>query len=80
MSKTEMKHRLLLGQKFGKLTVVDIIRNFKTNEWVAKCICECGKTSLPRPSKLTSKATVSCGCYRNGLMRRKLFSIRNSFL
>jgi hypothetical protein len=56
----------LMGQKFGKLTVVDR----DTSKWyqnkryrsVWKCQCECGNTSSVRSISLRQGVTKSCGC------------------
>ena len=58
----------LLGQRFGKLTVVDkgdpIRRNngVQIPTWV--CKCDCGKIITVRSTNLKSGHTVSCGCAR----------------
>lgn len=47
-----------IGQKFGKLTVIDIVKD-KRNTYV--CKCECGKIDVLVASRL--KQRKSCGCY-----------------
>ena len=49
----------LVGQKFGKLTVIEPVLPF-----YQKCICECGKIIVVETSNLTSGNTKSCGCYQ----------------
>lgn len=49
----------LVGQKFGKLTVIEPVPPF-----YQKCICECGKIIVVETSNLTSGNTKSCGCYQ----------------
>lgn len=54
----------LLGQKFGKLTVIG--ESAKTNRearWL--CLCECGKEKSILSSTLKNGNTRSCGCLRN---------------
>lgn len=53
----------MIGQKFGRLTVVDFNRleNHKTY-W--KCICDCGLTVISTGNNLRSGNTKSCGCLR----------------
>lgn len=57
------KHRdSLIGNKYGKLTVVSLhgITDHRTSIWV--CICECGNTTNVRRSSLLSGDIKSCGC------------------
>lgn len=52
----------LVGQKFGRLTVVS--RGENTVQGVAQwnCICECGGTAFARTASLRNGNTQSCGC------------------
>lgn len=55
----------LIGQKFGKLLVVDSAgKKDGTTYWV--CKCECRKIVIVRRGHLTDKGTQSCGCSRQG--------------
>lgn len=49
----------LIGQVFGKLTVLEYNGNSK---WI--CQCECGNKTIVGTSKLTGNRTKSCGCLR----------------
>lgn len=49
----------LVGQKFGKLKVIEYAGNSK---WL--CKCECGNTKIINGKHLREKETFSCGCYR----------------
>lgn len=55
----------LLGQKFGRLVVVDRAENDKANHsrWV--CQCSCGAVKTVGARHLLSGNTQSCGCLRN---------------
>jgi hypothetical protein len=57
----------LIGQKFGKLTVVSKISEprYRNRAWVVwRCICECGaKKSLPTHALVYHKQK-SCGCIK----------------
>lgn len=63
----------LAGQKFGKLTVLEISGRASDRRIIWKCQCDCGNVSNVRGSKLTGGHTKSCGClqlvsnYRHGL-------------
>lgn len=56
----------LIGQKFGRLTVIDSAKSRKRSNgksmrfWL--CQCECGKTTEVETNHLTSGHTKSCGC------------------
>jgi hypothetical protein len=53
----------MIGQKFGRLTVVGISgRDPKRNLWL-ECQCSCGKKRPFRLDNLRSGKTQSCGCY-----------------
>ncbi len=57
----------LTGQRFGRLVVVrraeDYIspKGYKASKWL--CHCDCGNKVVVRKSDLTSRRTLSCGCY-----------------
>lgn len=53
----------LIGQKFGRLTVIDI-GDSQTHHPKWKCVCECGTTKEIAGQSLRSGVTKSCGCYR----------------
>lgn len=76
----------LIGQKFGKLTVIDKTRNGNKPRprWV--CKCECGNIiNTPTTNSLTSGNTKSCGCikpetskylnYSHGMSKSKFYII-----
>lgn len=68
--KTEGKVRKLIGQKFGKLTVLDVLGTGKHGEIWVRCQCDCGnvddypKTVLTRKIKTTQCA--KCGGRQSG--------------
>lgn len=52
----------LVGQKFGKLTVLYRVKNIgKHTAW--KCKCECGNLTNVRIDHLKEHRVISCGCY-----------------
>ena len=63
------EYKELIGEKFGRLTVQEIIKNGKQNV-KAKCICECGKITTPTVSRILSGKTKSCGCWSIEKMTR----------
>lgn len=57
----------LTGQKFGRLTVIDISRKIqsgKRERYYWKCKCECGNMKEVRTDSLTSGNVTSCGCLK----------------
>lgn len=56
----------LIGQKFGKLTVVERIANHiqpnGSSKIVYKCLCECGTECFVQKHHLQNGHTTSCGC------------------
>lgn len=50
------------GQKFGKLTVLEMLYSYKDNETFCRCECECGNVFITRMSGLVTGNTTSCGC------------------
>ena len=55
----------LVGQRFGRLTVVEYVKLEKHRKWW-KCQCDCGKTLTVRTDQLRTGNTASCGCNRKG--------------
>lgn len=53
----------LIGQRFGKLVVVDKTRD-KSGRVVWQCKCDCGNYSICRADVLKNGVTKSCGCSR----------------
>lgn len=60
----------LIGQKFGRLTVLEIEHDppFDTAKghcYDLKCLCDCGEISIVRSNLLQTGQTKSCGCLKN---------------
>ena len=60
------KQRNIIGEKFGKLTVVEET-NGRTagGNIVWKCLCDCGRYTLVDTGSLRSGNTQSCGCIQS---------------
>lgn len=58
----ELKENYLVGQKFGKLTVIKKTDKRINNSIVWLCQCECSNTKEVPTHLLTSNHTQSCGC------------------
>lgn len=53
----------LVGQKFGKLTVLETLEErSKTGHKLYKCLCDCGNEIILQTNQLTTHHTSSCGC------------------
>lgn len=61
MSDKSSKPRDLIGQRFGRLEVLELVG---TAPRVWRCRCTCGRTAQVTRSNLVSGNTRSCGCAR----------------
>nr|DAK99465.1 MAG TPA: hypothetical protein [Caudoviricetes sp.] len=52
----------MINQKFGKLTVIDII--IENNRTKCLCVCDCGKKLWVESGSLKNCHTSSCGCFQ----------------
>ncbi len=64
------RKRYLIGEKFGRLIVIDIDMNKNIVRW--KCQCDCGKISFVRTKNLLDGITISCGCYLKEIMSKRM--------
>ena len=59
----ETKTKNLVGEKFGKLTVIELLEDSnKFNRRLYNCQCDCGNTIILPSASLISGHTHSCGC------------------
>lgn len=56
----------MIGQKFGKLTVVSPAGTSSSGNRYWHCQCECGNTTKARGDKLKNGKRKSCGCGQRG--------------
>ena len=54
-----------IGEKWGFLTITDVIRPQNGEKYKYKCLCDCGKTTETWYNNLSLGHTVSCGCIRS---------------
>jgi hypothetical protein len=62
---TEENASNLIGQKFGRLSVIELVKIYNGNnksERHYKCLCDCGNYTTVRGTSLTFDQTQSCGC------------------
>jgi hypothetical protein len=61
----------ITGQKFGRLTALELSNDKKTHKLMWVCKCSCGKIVKIRSSSLTTGNTKSCGCLKFYLQKMK---------
>lgn len=54
--------RVSVGQRFGRLTVLDEVKNADDGRHMCLCKCDCGATKHIKTSSLTMGRVTSCGC------------------
>jgi hypothetical protein len=64
----------LIGEKFGKLTVIKRADNRKGRKYW-ECKCDCGNLCVVKSQSLKTLNTKSCGCLRKDLIENKLSKI-----
>ena len=55
----------LVGNKYGKLVVIERVENDRFNQVQYKCLCECGGVSIVSANNLRNGITNSCGCIKS---------------
>ena len=56
----ESKRKNVVGNKYGRLTISEILPSFGATR--VKCVCDCGNEYVGRQSDIVSGHTKSCGC------------------
>ena len=59
-----MRKLNLEGQKFGMLTLIEVVGVNKSKQRMWRCACECGKEHFAGQAHLTTGKVSSCGCFR----------------
>jgi hypothetical protein len=62
------KLKVISGENFGRLTVVDASPTILNGHTNVLCKCDCGEELLVRISSLKSNHTLSCGCYNKSII------------
>lgn len=60
-----MKQSDYTGEKFGRLTVLQRLRQYDGKNTFYKCLCECGKETIVDGRNLKTGNTKSCGCFQS---------------
>jgi len=61
----------LTGKRFGRLTVIEQAGRSKHRYVLWKCVCDCGNEVVKSGHELMEGKTVSCGCYKNDMIRAR---------
>lgn len=67
-----MKIDPMLGQKFGRLTVIELEETKENQKKIYICHCDCGKETAVVMGNLKNGHTKSCGCYKGESQRKKI--------
>jgi len=60
----------LIGQKFGKLTVIKRVENYKWGSAQWLCNCDCGNEFIVNSGSLKYGTTKSCGCLHREILKK----------
>ena len=61
----------LLGQRFGRLVVIDEAPNSANSSTLWCCKCDCGNEMITRAANLKSGHVKSCGCFRREVIAKR---------
>jgi len=67
-----MRKLNLIGQRFGRLTVITKNHKDKWGQWCWLCKCDCGNEVIVRGQSLKSGGTQSCGCLQRERIRERI--------
>lgn len=62
----------MVGDKFGKLTVVERLKNYRGKQRVWSCGCECGNSWKGTTAQLRRMRHPSCGCNKGEVLANRL--------
>lgn len=62
---SEASFKSLIGQHFGKLTVIERVENNRFGHVCYKCQCDCGGITIVDSTNLKNGNTNSCGCIKS---------------
>lgn len=60
----------LLGKKFGKLLIIEVLHTNNYSKRMVKCLCDCGNEKIATIGNIKNK-TQSCGCFKKEEIKRK---------
>ena len=62
---SEVSFKSLIGEKFGKLLVIERVENGRLNQTRYRCKCDCGGETIVDAGNLRRGNTNSCGCIKS---------------
>lgn len=65
----------MIGQRFGRLTVIGDSGHRSSGNVCWRCICDCGNEVIVRTAALRGGITISCGCVRKSRAAPNLSTI-----
>lgn len=63
----------LVGQRFGRLVVLEEVGSDKRGHILWLCKCDCGNEKVTRGERLRAGVTKSCGCFNKERVRETCF-------
>ena len=63
----------LVGNRYGKLTVIEQVESSSRGQRRYRCICDCGGTIIAFAGNLKSGQTTSCGCNKSPDLTGQVF-------
>ena len=73
----------LTGQKFGKLTVIELVHKDSNGKYIWVCKCECGRKREVQGKMLKLGKTTSCGskeCRKKGHRKGNKYDFYKDFV
>lgn len=67
------EHQNLIGKRYGKLVVEELLPSDKNGQRRWLCRCDCGKTHIATTGNLNSGRTTNCGCKKSPDLTGKVF-------
>lgn len=58
-----MQRKDRTGERFGRLTIVEMLYGYKHKQTYARCKCDCGNETIAYVGNIVKGATTSCGCW-----------------
>jgi len=62
-----MRNEPAIGDRFGKLTIVESAGKNKNGRRLWKCLCDCGNEKIALEKTMKNGMTASCGCNKKGI-------------
>lgn len=75
-----------VGQKYGKLTILERLHDSGNGQYLVRCICDCGQEKITKLGNLRKGGVTSCGCIcrtrflSHGLSKHPLHAIWRGIL